>query len=168
MGEETGFRPFIVRDGRPDKRPNDDDAIYCSKQPADELQRRFGIGPVDDSNTSLKKILTDFNTLAAALGAYQKDMFALPNTADELRTLTHSDIKVSPPRQFRQGGYLKKLPKDPWGRAYLYESSRLGGVQSNYEIKTFGADGEPGGSAQNADVSTDQLDYLRHILATDG
>lgn len=166
MGEETGYRRFIIRGGRANKRPSDSDyAIYCSREPAEELQRLFGIGPVDPSNATLMQILADFSALSEALVSYEKDMFVLPKGEAGLEELTAPQSEVIPPGKYRQGGYLEQLPQDPWKNPYIYEASKLGGVQGSYEIKSLGADGLPGGSGQDADVSTDQLDYLRHILA---
>ena len=168
MGEESRYRRFIVRGGRAYKRPSDPDyAIYCSREPAEELQRLFGIDPVDPSNATLMQMLADFNKLIEALESYDKDMYGLPKGDAALEELVTSTTAVMAPRKYRAGGYLEQLPQDPWYRAYLYEASQLGGVKSTYEIRSLGADGLPGGSGQDADVSTDQLDYLRHILAVD-
>ncbi|MEP1472911.1 MAG: type II secretion system protein GspG [Halieaceae bacterium] len=165
MGEETGYLRFILRSGKADKRPSDSDyAIYCSKKPAEALEKLFGIGPVDNSNRTLMQIQADFGEISAALASYEMDMFVLPKGKSGLSQLTASRMDVSPPRKFRQGGYLKEIPNDPWDRAYLYESSQLSGVKGSYEIKSLGADGLPGGSGQNADVSTDQMGYLQHII----
>lgn len=166
MGEETGYRRFIIRAGKANKRPSDPDyAIYCSQEPAAELQRLFGIGPVDQNNATLMQMLADLSTLSEALESYEKDMYGLPKGEAGLEELVASTAAVMASRKHREGGYLEQLPLDPWNRAYLYEASQLGGVRGTYEIKSLGADGLPGGSEQDADVSTDQLDYLRHILA---
>ena len=46
--------------------------------------------------------------------------------------------------------YLKKtLPMDPWGRAYVY---RVPGEKSEYEIVSYGRDGKPGGTGEDADI----------------
>lgn len=167
MGEETGFDRFIIRDGKANKRPSDPDyAIYCSSEPAKELERLFGIAPVDRSNTTLMRILADFSKLSDALAAYEKDMYDLPKGEAGLEDLVTSKVEVMSPRKYREGGYIEQLPQDPWNRPYLYKASQLGGVQSTYEIKSLGADGLAGGSGQDADVSTKHLDYLQHILAT--
>ncbi len=166
MGEETGFDRFIIRDGKANKRPSDSDyTIYCSREPAKELQRLLGIAPVDRSNSTLMQILADFSQLSDALASYEKDMYGLPKGKDGLEELVASEVAVMAPRKYREGGYIEKLPQDPWHRPYLYEASQLGGVRGTYEIKSLGADGVPGGSGQDADVSTDHLEYLQHILA---
>ena len=167
MGEETGYRRFIIRGGHANKRPSDPDyAIYCSSEPAKELQRLFGSGPVDHSNATLIQILADLNTLSEALESYEKDMYSLPTGKAGLEELVTSKVEVMAPRKYREGGYIEQLPQDPWHRPYLYKASQLGGVKGTYEIKSLGADGLAGGSGQDADVSTDHLDYLQHILAT--
>ena len=165
MGEETGYRRFIVRSGAADKRPREADyAIYCSKNPADQLSELFGIEQVDGSNATLIKILEDFRKLSEALASYEKDMYAVPKGEFGLEQLSQARVDVAPPRKFRDGGYIERVPQDPWRRPYLYSASPLGGVKGSYEIKTLGADGLPGGTGQNADISTKQLGYLRHVL----
>lgn len=82
-----------------------------------------------------------------ALELYKLDVGKFPTAADGL------DALVSKPSSARgwNGPYLKKseLPLDPWGNAYEY---RVSGSQ--IEILSFGADGRPGGSGEDADVSS--------------
>ena len=52
----------------------------------------------------------------------------------------------------RYGPYLKKgVPQDPWGRVYQYRSP---GSKADYEILSLGKDGQPGGTGDNADISS--------------
>ena len=55
------------------------------------------------------------------------------------------------PPNWKPGGYLEKLPKDPWGRAYVYVNP---GVRGEIEVFSFGADGQPGGNGIDADVGS--------------
>ncbi|MDP9108890.1 MAG: type II secretion system protein GspG, partial [Pseudomonadota bacterium] len=49
------------------------------------------------------------------------------------------------------GPYLRKdVPKDPWGQAYQYHSP---GTTKDYELLSYGRDGQPGGSGEDADIS---------------
>jgi len=51
--------------------------------------------------------------------------------------------------------YLKKaLPNDPWGRPYLY---RTPGEKTDYEVVSYGRDGKPGGSGEDADIGVAQV-----------
>ena len=53
------------------------------------------------------------------------------------------------PKNWNRDGYLKRLPKDPWGNDYQYLSP---GTQGQFDLYSFGADGKPGGSDLNADI----------------
>jgi len=55
------------------------------------------------------------------------------------------------PPNWKPGGYLEKLPKDPWGRPYVYLNP---GVRGEIEVFSFGADGQPGGTGFDADVGS--------------
>ncbi len=49
------------------------------------------------------------------------------------------------------GPYLRKdVPLDPWGKAYVYKQP---GERSDYDILSFGKDGQPGGTGENADIT---------------
>jgi general secretion pathway protein G len=58
------------------------------------------------------------------------------------------------PEKWREGGYLDpaRIPKDPWNKDYAYISP--GGESREYEITSYGADGEPGGEGKNADIES--------------
>jgi general secretion pathway protein G len=53
------------------------------------------------------------------------------------------------PKNWNRDGYLKRLPKDPWGNEYQYLSP---GTRGQFDLYSFGADGKPGGSDLNADI----------------
>jgi general secretion pathway protein G len=56
------------------------------------------------------------------------------------------------PETWRKGGYIKDLPKDPWGRPYLY---RVPGPEgAPFAVLSLGADGQPGGSGRDADITS--------------
>ncbi|MCK5880605.1 MAG: type II secretion system major pseudopilin GspG [Sinobacterium sp.] len=96
-----------------------------------------------------KKAVADFANLATALKMYKLDNFIYPSTEQGLQGLvTPSDISPSP-KNFRQGGYMDKLPKDPWGNEYLYLSP---GDNGAFDIYTYGADGIAGGEGESADM----------------
>ena len=59
------------------------------------------------------------------------------------------------PRQWKEGGYLERLPKDPWGFAYNYLSP---GQHGETDIWSYGADGQPDGTGINADLGNWQLE----------
>lgn len=83
-----------------------------------------------------------------ALDQFRLDLGRYPTTEEGLNALTAS---TGEPAKWR-GPYLKKaVPPDPWGRPYVYRSP---GAKGEYEIVSLGKDGVPGGSGENADVSS--------------
>lgn len=84
---------------------------------------------------------------AKALDTYRLDMGSYPSQASGLNALV-----VVPPGDIKwRGPYLQKdvLP-DPWGRPYIYKPTATG---SDFDILSYGKDGQPGGQAENADLS---------------
>ncbi len=57
------------------------------------------------------------------------------------------------PKAWRKGGYLEKgkVPKDPWGNEYVYLSP---GLHGDFDLVSYGADGQPGGEDRNEDVNS--------------
>lgn len=84
--------------------------------------------------------------LAKALDSYRLDMGSYPATDVGLAGLVN---KGSADAKWR-GPYLQKaVPPDPWGRAYIY---KLDGSGNEFELLSYGKDGQPGGEQDNADV----------------
>ena len=84
-----------------------------------------------------------------SLDTYRLDVGRYPTTEEGLAALL-----VAPPAAGTRwnGPYLKKaVPLDPWGHAYQY---RAPGSKGEYDIVSMGKDGQPGGSAENADISS--------------
>jgi general secretion pathway protein G len=99
----------------------------------------------------LQKVEADFGTLGSALSLYRLDNGTLPTTAQGLGAL-HTRARLPPqPRRFKAGGYISEVPEDPWGNAYQYLFPARSDDRE-YDLYTFGADGEPGGEGQDADV----------------
>ncbi len=161
MRGSSGFSRFIVWQEAVESRPSADDwKILCSQDPAAALMANYGIGSPDDADTRLTQIRSDLEELAAALALYMVDNYFLPSTEQGLDALV-APTKTPPlPRNFKPGGYLSAPATDPWGRPYLYERSGLGGVAQEFRLYTLGADGVPGGTGKDADVSSDHLKYL--------
>lgn len=85
--------------------------------------------------------------LGAALDHFYLDVGRYPTTDEGLRALTQRPGNLS----VWSGPYLNKgVPKDPWGREYAYKSP---GDHGLYDIMSYGADGAPGGEAENADIA---------------
>jgi general secretion pathway protein G len=94
-----------------------------------------------------KAAATQIQMLATALDLLHLDVGRYPTEEEGLKVL------VQPPDNLPgwAGPYLEKgLPKDPWGRDYLYKCPGEGG--RSYNIVSYGADGVPGGEGENADI----------------
>jgi general secretion pathway protein G len=103
-------------------------------------------GRVDDAR--IAKAKQDIAAMETALTLFKLDNFRYPTTEQGLNALVQ---KPADPdiRNWRQGGYLKRLNKDPWGNDYQYAYP---GTQGEFDLYSFGADGQPGGEEANADI----------------
>lgn len=93
---------------------------------------------------------SDLQAIATALEIYRLDNFDYPSTEQGLLALTEEPRQEPLPRHWSAGGYLKAQPKDPWGNAYHYD--RESAHEQEFDLSSFGADGRPGGSGNNADI----------------
>lgn len=96
------------------------------------------------------KAKADIATLETALEQYRLDNLTYPTTSDGLAALSHAPPSLMQPERYRRGGYIKKLPSDPWDRPYQYQAPAPDG--GAFEILSLGADGAPGGLEDNADI----------------
>ncbi len=105
------------------------------------------IGYLGSSRAKAAKV--QIESLAAALELYKLDNGRFPSTAEGLKALVERPGSV----QSWNGPYLKKqgVPLDPWGKPYLY---RAPGQNREFDIISFGADGQQGGTGENADVTS--------------
>ena len=93
----------------------------------------------------------DIRAIESAFNLYRLDNGTYPSTEQGLAALVQKpDVGVIP-RNWKSGGYLDRLPKDPWGRDYQYISP---GVQGDIDIFTYGRDGQPGGEGYDADIGS--------------
>jgi general secretion pathway protein G len=90
----------------------------------------------------------DIRAVESALKLYRLDNFKYPTTDQGLESLVNqpNDPNV---RNWRPGGYLERLPKDPWNNTYHYMSP---GQRGEFDVFTYGADGQPGGEGIDADI----------------
>lgn len=95
------------------------------------------------------KAKQDIRALEGALQLYKLDNFYYPSTQQGLEALVQKPSGDPPARNWKAGGYLGRLPKDPWGNPYQYLSP---GLKGDIDIFTLGADGKPGGEGVDADV----------------
>jgi general secretion pathway protein G len=95
---------------------------------------------------------TQIETFGTALDAYRLDNGTYPTTAQGLAALWQRP-SIDPPMNWKQPYLRKAIPRDPWGREYLYLSPGRVNPQS-YDLQSLGADGKPGGEDENADIQS--------------
>lgn len=93
----------------------------------------------------------DIATLVQALKLYRLDNQRYPTTEQGLQALVSRPATSPVPANWKAGGYLERLPRDPWGNPYQYLNP---GVHAEIDIYSFGADGAPGGDAHDADIGS--------------
>jgi len=92
---------------------------------------------------------SDISAIASALKLYRLDNGTYPTTEQGLQALIKKPTTGDVPPNWKQGGYLERLPKDPWGSDYQYLSP---GVYGEIDVFSFGADRKPGGEGFAADI----------------
>ena len=97
---------------------------------------------------------SDVAAIMQALKLYRLDNQRYPTGEQGLNALVAKPELPPVPPNWKPGGYLEKLPKDPWGRAYVYLNP---GVRGEIEVFSFGADGQPGGTGIDADIGSWEL-----------
>ena len=109
------------------------------------------------------KAKADIKTIESALKLYKIDTGNYPTTEQGLEALIRKPDTSPVPNKWREGGYLEgdAVPKDPWGNPYYYTASSSSGTSGtsgrDYEIVSYGSDGQPGGTGKNADISSADL-----------
>lgn len=97
----------------------------------------------------ITKAKQDIRAIKSALSLYKLDNFTYPSTDQGLDALVKKPAGSPQPPNWKSGGYLDRLPTDPWGHPYQYLNP---GVHGDVDIYTLGADGQPGGQGINADI----------------
>lgn len=90
---------------------------------------------------------SDIAALDAALALYRLDNQTYPTTEQGLAALVERPTRNPAPRNWAEGGYIGRIPTDPWGNDYQYLNP---GVHGDYDLFSFGADGRTGGTGVNA------------------
>jgi general secretion pathway protein G len=94
--------------------------------------------------------LVQIRSLEQALDLYKLDNGFYPTTEQGLEALVSKPSGMPEPRNYRDDGYMKKVPTDPWGRPYVYRSP---GEHGETDLFSFGPDGEEGGEGKNRDIT---------------
>jgi general secretion pathway protein G len=100
----------------------------------------------------ITKARVQIENLATALKMYKLDNGVFPSTDQGLQALVVAPQGGEAAKKWRKGGYLEKgqVPKDPWGRDYIYLCP---GAHGDFDISSYGADGAPGGEEVNKDIN---------------
>ena len=93
----------------------------------------------------------DISSLMQALKLYRLDNQRYPTSEQGLQALVTKPQSGPPANGWKSGGYIDKLPNDPWGNPYQYLSP---GVKGEIDVFSLGADGQPGGTGVNADIGS--------------
>ena len=98
------------------------------------------------------KAKADIRSIQTALAFFKTDTGRFPTTAEGLAALvTNPGVP-----NYKDDGYLEKVYIDPWGRPYVYLSPGLS--SKDYDLESLGKDGEDGGTGDNADIESWNLD----------
>ena len=90
---------------------------------------------------------SDLRSLGNALEMFKLDNNHYPSTEQGLEALVQRPSGFPEPRNWQSGGYVRTLPTDPWGNPYQYLSSG-----DEFELYSFGADGQQGGEGHAAEI----------------
>lgn len=101
------------------------------------------------------KAKMQIESISAALKEYKLDSGEYPTTEQGLQALVEKPSIGKIPKKYPEKGYLPKIPKDPWGNDYVYISP---GEQGDFDLISYGADGEEGGEGKNADVQSWEIE----------
>ncbi len=113
------------------------------------------MGRTDEAKTVKAKV--DIAAIDTSLKLYRLDNGTYPSTEQGLMALIEKPATDPQAPNWNENGYLdkKSVPKDPWGKEYLYLSP---GVHEEYDIISYGADAAPGGEGKNADINSWELE----------
>ena len=100
-----------------------------------------------------QKTRVQMENIETALKLYKLDSGNYPSTEQGLQALIQQPTSGTLPRHWKEGGYLEKgkIPKDAWGRDYIYVSP---GGHGEYDLSSLGADGEVGGEGKDKDINS--------------
>lgn len=96
------------------------------------------------------KAKADIAVLEQAVETYRLDNLTFPTARQGLQALVMTPTDLAQPDRYRQGGYVRRLPDDPWGNPYQYRQPSEHGGQ--FDIWSYGADGREGGEGNDADL----------------
>jgi general secretion pathway protein G len=105
-----------------------------------------------DDQARVSVVASDLHGISSALEMFKLDNFSYPTQEQGLEALAKDPGNLP---NWNKSGYLKKLPKDPWGKPYLYIPPAQNG---QYDIISLGADGQEGGEGVAKDISLSETE----------
>ena len=93
----------------------------------------------------------DIASLMQALKLYRLDNQRYPSTEQGSQALVAKPTSSPIPLNWKQGGYVERLPNDPWGGTYQYLNP---GVRGEIDVFSYGADAAPGGEGNDSDIGS--------------
>lgn len=107
------------------------------------------IGRTEEAKRTQSRI--QIKNVEQALQLFKLDNGFYPSTEQGIEALVRVPEIGRIPKNYRKGGYLDRVPNDPWGNPYVYVSP---GAERDYEISSYGADGIPGGEGEDGDINS--------------
>jgi general secretion pathway protein G len=111
------------------------------------------VGRTDDARITAAKV--QLKNIEEGLHLYKLDNGMYPSTEQGLDALVHPPTIGVIPKNWKEGGYLGKVPQDPWGNDFIYLAPGQGGAP--YDLRSYGADGEEGGDGNATDLDAADL-----------
>lgn len=105
------------------------------------------IGRTDDAR--VVKARADISAIEQALNLYKLDSGSYPTSDQGLEALVEQPTRGDVPRNWREGGYMERVPVDPWDGPYLYACDGR-----TFVLRSLGADGKEGGEGYDADIDS--------------
>jgi general secretion pathway protein G len=105
------------------------------------------LGRTDEARKTAAQV--QIKQLEGALNLFRLDNGFYPTTEQGLEALVTKPTISPIPLKWREGGYISKVPVDPWGKPFAYLSP---GTHGEFDLVSYGADGEPGGEGKDEDI----------------
>lgn len=94
---------------------------------------------------------SDIAAISSAVNLYRLDNFRYPTTEQGLAALVSPPSSEPAAPNWASGGYMDRVPQDPWGQPYQYLAP---GVHGDFDVFSYGADGAAGGTGADADIGS--------------
>ena len=107
------------------------------------------IGRTEEAKQTQTRL--QIKNIEQALQLFKLDNGFYPGSEQGIEALVRAPEIGRVPKNYRKGGYLDRVPKDPWGTEYVYVSP---GTNGDYDITSYGADEAPGGEDEDADINS--------------